>query len=172
MDMDVLDRYLLLARLALQFLHCLKLVVEDPKQPGCTSHARVSGFDAGFQGRTLQEENCRFVNTEHLTGKKRFCQIPWSQLSHHFDGSHKPFVCWRVFSPEKAKVLVFSVATVRPETGEPLLLATTDFDRRSSPSAAGRKIFYDLYRGADIPLVTAPSGLRRRSHMSHRRHAH
>src|SRR5262249_33169300 len=83
-------------------------------------------------------------------------ELAWQRGTRNFGD----LSAWRIGVKEGWRPAAIFNATIA-ETGEPLLLATLDFDRkspRSADPAAGqpdREAFYDLYPGADLPLVTA-----------------
>ena len=91
-----------------------------------------------------------------LLDRGRMLELAWQSRTRNFGN----LSAWRDGVKEGWRPAAIFNATIA-ETGEPLLLATTDFDRRSSrtvnPAAAqpDRKTFYDLYPGADLPVVTA-----------------
>jgi len=91
-----------------------------------------------------------------LLDRGRMLELAWQSRTRNFGN----LSAWRDGVKEGWRPAAIFNATIA-ETGEPLLLATTDFDRQSSrsvnPAAAqpDRKTFYDLYPGADLPVVTA-----------------
>jgi hypothetical protein len=93
---------------------------------------------------------------DELLDRGRMLELAWQSRTRNFGD----LSAWRDGVKEGWRPAAIFNATIA-ETGEPLLLSTTDFDRKSArrvnPAAAqpDRKTFYDLYPGADLPVVTA-----------------
>jgi len=93
---------------------------------------------------------------DELLDRGRMLELAWQNRTRNFGN----LSAWRDGVKEGWRPAAIFNATIA-ETGEPLLLSTTDFDRkgarRLNPAAAqpDRKTFYDLYPGADLPVVTA-----------------
>jgi hypothetical protein len=93
---------------------------------------------------------------DELLDRGRMLELAWQRRTHNSGN----LSAWRDGVKEGWRPAVIFNATIA-ETGEPLLLAATDLNRQTSrsanPAAAqpDRKTFYNLYPGADLPVVTA-----------------
>jgi len=85
-----------------------------------------------------------------LLDRGRMLELTWQRKTRNFGNLSS----WRDGVKDGWRPAAIFNATIA-ETGEPLLLATTDLDRGRPGTLPDRKMFYDLYPGADIPLVTA-----------------
>jgi len=93
---------------------------------------------------------------DQLLDRGRMLELAWQSRTRNFGD----LSAWRDGVKEGWRPAAIFNATIA-ETGEPFLPSTTDFDRKGAramnPAAAqaARKTFYDLYPGADLPVVTA-----------------
>ena len=91
-----------------------------------------------------------------LLDRGRMLELAWQQRTRNFSD----LSAWRSGVKEGWRPAAIFNATIA-ETGEPFLLCTTDFDRGIAPGInpvekrANRRTFYELYPGADVPIVTA-----------------
>jgi hypothetical protein len=93
---------------------------------------------------------------DELLDRGRMLELAWQSRTRNFGG----LSAWRAGVKEGWRPAAIFNATIA-ETGEPLLLSTTDFDRggprkgRNTARQPDLRTFYDEYPGADLPVVTA-----------------